>query len=161
MVTRFVAAVLMTVGLLGCASESLSAREISGVDIDVDSLISEETRAEWRALRETEEYKRYEAFKIPSKKYTSEESRMIHNADERVSKSEQQCIYDYYDEYTDKLYDLCVAADAGRNIGGGCAHIVGYSIDTSVVETALAACGIDWRSGEYAKDDSLGSNTGQ
>lgn len=53
----------------------------------------------------------------------------------------KQCLSKFVESYQDSVLGTCLKHGCGNNIGGGCYHIVGYSITTSVLEAAVEKCG--------------------
>ncbi len=59
-----------------------------------------------------------------------------------MSKSSEnaKCIISFTEEYKKKVFQDCQKSGEGDNIGGGCYHIVGYSINTNVLKDAFTHC---------------------
>ena len=54
----------------------------------------------------------------------------------------KECLKSFVKSYQDAVLETCLKHECGNNIGGGCYHIVGYSITTSVLEAAIEKCSI-------------------
>jgi len=54
----------------------------------------------------------------------------------------KECLSSFVKSYQDAMLETCLKHGCGQNIGGGCYHIVGYSITTSVLEAATDQCSI-------------------
>ncbi|WP_343862582.1 hypothetical protein [Aliiglaciecola litoralis] len=78
---------------------------------------------------------------IPRGEYTNEQSQEILNVVNSLSGEEKICSDEFISTYQGKLFKYCEETDGGKNIGGGCHHVAyAWSITTSVLESAVAAC---------------------
>ena len=56
------------------------------------------------------------------------------------------------DDQGQDLLKLCEELGAGRNIGGGCYHLIGYLHDNQI-EKALNTCGVSWSYGASCNEN--------
>ena len=54
----------------------------------------------------------------------------------------KNCLSDFLDTYRNAVLKICKKYKCGEGIGGGCYHIVGYSVTTPVIEAAIEQCSI-------------------
>jgi hypothetical protein len=54
---------------------------------------------------------------------------------------ERRCATAVLDRHEDAVRDACELHHCGDRVAGGCPHIVGYSLNSAVVERAVAECG--------------------
>lgn len=77
---------------------------------------------------------------IPYRGYTQQEDEAIVDRINAVQGKEKQCHEEFFRRYRQSIFEHCQATGAGLRVGGGCEHIVGYSIHTGVLERALEQC---------------------
>lgn len=53
----------------------------------------------------------------------------------------KKCLEEVISLHQKALYESCIKYGCDNTIGGGCAHIVGYSVTTKVISVALKKCG--------------------
>lgn len=58
----------------------------------------------------------------------------------KLKGSNKTCSNEFIKNYEEKVLKHCLQAGYAENIGGGCYHIVGYSINNSVIKKALEKC---------------------
>ena len=58
------------------------------------------------------------------------------------NKQLDKCISKIINDHQQAVYDSCIKYQCGKDIGGGCSHIAGYSIHSSVLSRAEEACKI-------------------
>lgn len=54
----------------------------------------------------------------------------------------KMCLQKVVNEHQSSVYESCVKHGCGENIGGGCSHITGYSVSSTVLKVAVEKCGI-------------------
>ena len=52
------------------------------------------------------------------------------------------CFDNFLSEYQNKVYEHCEQEGYAKNIGGGCSHIVGYSLSNALFLKALESCNV-------------------
>jgi len=57
-----------------------------------------------------------------------------------MTPEQRECGSHVIDQHMDAVFEQCKAHQCGRNIGGGCAHIAGYSTNTSLLSAATDRC---------------------
>lgn len=61
---------------------------------------------------------------------------------DRYNSAQSVCLDEFMAVYQQRVYDYCEATCSGVGIGGGCAHIAGYSLHEGVLIAALESCGL-------------------
>jgi hypothetical protein len=81
---------------------------------------------------------------FPDNEIMSKNSNAILEKYNSMSKQPEykECLSGFVKSYQDAVLEACLKHGCGQNIGGGCYHIVGYSITTSVLEKAIEQCSI-------------------
>ena len=76
---------------------------------------------------------------------SAEESSIMQevNSVMKMSAENNECIMSYINNYQAKIFQDCMKSDPRINIGGGCAHVVGYAITDEVLNSALIDCKLE------------------
>ena len=81
--------------------------------------------------------------RIPHKEYSHKRYEEITDQFFGLKGEEAICSKKFIHDYLDKQLDYCLAMDAGRDVAGGCYHLVGgggAGLDLSVAEAAMLHC---------------------
>lgn len=54
----------------------------------------------------------------------------------------KKCISNFLSAYENAVFEVCQEQRCGENIGGGCYHIVNFSVTTPVIKAAIEHCSI-------------------
>jgi len=82
-------------------------------------------------------------FRIPLPKLTPEESKQIVKKFNNLSREGRECTYEFIGEYQEKIRQHCLQTGYAENIGGGCEHVVGYTLHVGVLEKAMNSCNLN------------------
>ena len=78
--------------------------------------------------------------RIEYQDFTPEETDRIREAFGNLAGPKLACATEYLKRYKDKVLTHCLQAGYAENIGGGCYHIVGRSVTTSVMQHTMNIC---------------------
>lgn len=78
--------------------------------------------------------------RIQGTDFSKQESEIITDIFNKLKSHKKTCANKYVEDYQNKVLKHCLQAGYAENIGGGCYHIVGYSVSTSVLKKALDKC---------------------
>jgi len=78
--------------------------------------------------------------RIEKSQYTEIETEQIMATYKSLLNSKEDCAKAFVDSYREKVLLHCQQTGYAQNIGGGCFHIVGYSLHTAVFEKAVNTC---------------------
>lgn len=78
--------------------------------------------------------------RIERSNYSEAEEKDIMNLYTSLLNEKGNCEQPFVEAYREKVLLHCQQAGYAQNIGGGCYHIVGYSLHTAVFEQAVKAC---------------------
>jgi hypothetical protein len=78
--------------------------------------------------------------RIPNEDYSVEESKQISLAFGHLGRTARLCADQFLDKYRDDVFEHCTQAGYAQNTAGGCHHIVGRAITTSVQRRAIDVC---------------------
>ena len=81
--------------------------------------------------------------RIPDEEFTKDKSQRVQDTLNRLKGEERECANKFITDYQDVVLEHCLQAGYAQNIGGGCYHVVGYSISTTVITHALSSCNIE------------------
>jgi hypothetical protein len=78
------------------------------------------------------------------KNITNQESEIIRNNYNRLNNdpSKKSCLSQVLKSHQQSVFESCQKYGCGNNIGGGCYHISGYSLNDAVFQHAINNCGI-------------------
>ena len=77
---------------------------------------------------------------IPSKVYSETESNDLVELYNSQSEPSRTCAEAVIRKHQNAVLEACEIEGCGENIGGGCAHIAGYSSSASTIEIAIEKC---------------------
>ena len=72
--------------------------------------------------------------------YSKVERKKIENAYKNLRNQATFCVNSFIDNYGKQVLLHCQQTGYAQNIGGGCYHILGYSLNTAVFEEAIKSC---------------------
>ena len=79
--------------------------------------------------------------RIKEEDFSDEEEVAIFDAFDSLEGEPQECVEKFVYDYREAVFQHCLQAGYAQNIGGGCYHVVGYSITTTVMKRAVENCG--------------------
>jgi hypothetical protein len=81
--------------------------------------------------------------RIKADDVSNQESEELLSKHNNLTGEAKNCAEEFIKNYQQKVLEHCLLAGYANNIGGGCYHIVGYSVNTGVVKKALNECNIE------------------
>lgn len=78
--------------------------------------------------------------RIKDKEYSEDQRRAIETQYDNLRDEENTCALLYVSEYKQRVLEHCLQARYAENIGGGCFHLMPYSVTTSVLENVINNC---------------------
>ncbi|RZV40586.1 MAG: hypothetical protein EX271_10040 [Acidimicrobiales bacterium] len=78
--------------------------------------------------------------RIEDNEYSDDKRRAIESRYDNLADKDQICAKKFVSEYKDRVLEHCLQAGYARNIGGGCFHLMPYSVTTAVLDEALNLC---------------------
>lgn len=79
--------------------------------------------------------------RIEDEDLTDEEVERIEKAFNALSGEAEACVTKFVEDYESQVMAHCRQSGYAQNIGGGCDHVLGYSITMTVIKRALQHCG--------------------
>ena len=79
--------------------------------------------------------------RIESKDFSPQELAQLDGLLQSLNDEQKSCTDDFLSDYKDRVLEHCLQAGYAQHIGGGCYHIIGYSVSAAVQERALESCG--------------------
>ena len=80
--------------------------------------------------------------RIEEKAYSEKDRTKILDTFNSLSGKSKSCAEEFLNNYEKLVFDHCEKEGYGQGIGGGCSHVVGYSIHIAVLEEAMKNCNV-------------------
>lgn len=74
---------------------------------------------------------------------SNQESKELLSKHNNLTGEAKICVEEFIKNYQKKVLEHCFLAGYANNIGGGCYHIIGYSINDGVLKKALNECNVE------------------